>query len=140
MPSRPICAALEVLRADPYVEAAQEPIALSFNAAELIDFGIDGPEGDGQYGRDALNTEAAWVITGGGYALVQVIDSGLASQHPQLRQFDAGGDYAGGNFVPVASLDIGGSGLPPPNTVSPDACVDEREPIYYPACVTMVSS
>lgn len=93
---------LEVLRADPYVESAQEPMALRFNAAELVDFGVDGPEGDGQYGRDALNIDAAWATTGGGHALVQVIDSGLATQHPQLRQFDAGGNYVGGNFVPVA--------------------------------------
>ena len=126
--------ALEVLRADPYVEAAQEPMALRFNAAELVDFGVDGPEGDGQYGRDALNIDAAWAVTGGGYALVQVIDSGLSTQHPQLRQFDASGNYVGGNFVPVASIDIGGSLLAAPNTVPPDACVDEREPMHLPSC------
>ena len=121
----------ELLRADPYVEAAQEPIPFILNAAELVDFGIE-PEGDGQYGREALNVDAAWMLTGGGYALVQIIDSGLSTEHSQLRQFDAIGNYIGGNFVPVASLDIGGSALKVP--VPPDACVDEREPMYLPAC------
>jgi hypothetical protein len=125
---------LEALRADRYVEWAQEPIPLHFSSAELIDFGVGTSQGtDGLYGRAALNIDAAWAITGGGHALVQIIDSGLATQHAQLRQFDVAGNYVGGNFVPVASLDIGGS-LLKNNPVPPDACVDEREPMDFPTC------
>ena len=124
---------LDALRADRYVEWAQEPIPLRFSSAELIDFGVGTSQGtDGLYGRAALNIDAAWAITGGGHALVQIIDSGLATQHAQLRQFDVNGNYVGGNFVPVASLDIGGSLLK--NPVPIDACVDEREPRYFPTC------
>lgn len=79
-----------------------------------------------------MNLDAAWALTGGGHALVQVIDSGLATQHPQLRQFDASGSYVGGNFVLVASFDVGGSQIANPLPI--DYCVDDREPTYFPAC------
>ena len=117
--------ALATLRADPYVAAANEPIPMEFSSAELIGFDIiEGPLGGGQYGRDDLNIDAAWQIAGG-YALIADIDSGLDTDHPALRQFD-GTDYAGGNFIPVASLDVSlhGIGSPP---YSYDANVDERE-------------
>lgn len=123
---------LEALRADPWVESAQASISRQLDSVELLDFGIEEDLNDGQYGRAALNLDEAWALTGGGHALVQVIDSGLATQHPQLRQFDASGNYVGGNFVPIASLDVGGSRIPNPLPI--DSCVDDREPGYFPAC------
>ncbi len=72
---------IEDLRADPWVEAAYEPPSRQMSSIELVDFGIVAGQGDGQYGRAALNLDAAWALTGGGHALVQVIDTGLATQH-----------------------------------------------------------
>ena len=123
---------IEDLRADPWVEAAYEPPSRQMSSIELVDFGIVAGQGDGQYGRAALNIDAAWALTGGSHALVQVIDTGLATQHAQLRQFDASGDYVGGNFVPVASRDVGGSQQPTPRPI--DLCVDDREPTHSPTC------
>ncbi len=123
---------VEALRADPWVEVAYVPPLRHMNAIELLEFGIAEGQGEGQYGRAALNIDAAWALTGGGHALVQVIDSGLATQHPQLRQFDTNGHYVGGNFVPVASPDVGGSQRKNPLPI--DACVDGREPTYFPNC------
>jgi hypothetical protein len=127
--------AIAALRADPYVASAQEPLPMRFSSAELIDFDIDGLidglEDYDQYGRGDLNVDAAWALTGGGYALVADIDSGLYTNHPGLRQF-SGSQYVGGNFVPVASFDVGGAGKGIPD----DANVDELEPalISDPAC------
>ena len=123
---------LEGLRAEPWVESVQESISRQLDSVDLVDFGVESGPDDGQYGRAALNLDAAWALTGGGHALVQVIDSGLATQHAQFRQFDATGNYVGGNFVPVASLDVAGSQLTIPLPI--DSCVDDREPTYFPAC------
>jgi hypothetical protein len=123
--------AVAALRADPYVASAQEPLPMRFNSAELIDFDVDSLDGYDQYGRGDLNVDAAWALTGGGYALVADIDSGLYTNHASLRQF-SGSQYVGGNFVPIASFDVGGTGKGVPD----DANVDELEPalISNPAC------
>lgn len=86
---------------------------MDFSSAELKGFGIDEqPQGAGQYGRDDLNIDAAWLIAGG-YSLVADIDSGLYTDHPALRQF-SGSQYVGGNFIPVSSLDVGLHAIGPP--------------------------
>jgi subtilisin family serine protease len=114
--------ALAALRADPYVERANEPIATAFSAAPA-GLGGEQPFGSGDYGRQALNVDAAWQITGGGHALVADIDSGLATTHAGLRQF-AGTQFVGGPFSPADSFDVSLTGIvdPPPN----DQNVDER--------------
>jgi hypothetical protein len=96
--------ALDALRADPWVVTAYEPPQARFSSAELTSFGID-PEPFGtantQYGRAALNIDAAWQLASG-YALVGLPDTGLQMSHPALRQF-SGGNYEGGNFIPASS-------------------------------------
>jgi hypothetical protein len=120
--------AVAALRADPYVASAQEPIAMDLSSVNVLDFQIDDERAESvssaQYGRDALNIDAAWAITGGGYALVADIDSGLYVNSPWLRQF-SGSQYVGGNFVPVASLDVSGRGFKIPDNPN----VDERRPV-----------
>ena len=62
--------AVAALRADPYVASAQEPIAMELSSVNVVDFGIDDRRDESvtsaQYGRDALDIDAAWAITGGG--------------------------------------------------------------------------
>jgi subtilase family protein len=126
--------ALTALRADPYVAKAYEPVPTELSSATLVQFEVDSevPLG-GDYGREALNIDAAWQLTGGGYALVADIDSGIHVDSPALRQF-TGSLYTGGNFIPIASLDVGGTGVVP--AIPVDANVDEREPVWIvdPAC------
>ena len=106
--------ALTALRADPYVEAADVPLDIDFHAGSPAVANSDSPWQPfvgTQYGRDALNTDAAWQLTGGGYALVAQIDAGLRKQHPALAQF-LDGHYVGGNFIEAASKDVGLTGEP----------------------------
>ncbi len=121
--------ALAALRADPYVAAAYVPLLLPPTSVSLTDFSVDGdgkPLAGGQYGRNGLNIDAAWQIAGG-WALIAAIDFGLYEKHPALRQFSDTGVYLGGNFIPVASLDVGRTLLPQPG---PDyASVDEARPL-----------
>jgi serine protease len=128
-PGADLDAALAALRADPYVAAAYPPMPTTFSSAELVQFNVvsGGPVG-AQYGRDALNIDAAWQLAGG-HALVADIDSGLRVDHLGLRQFSAAGQYLGGTFVPVASLDVSQDGA-----FSYD--VDERRamPVNNPTC------
>jgi subtilisin family serine protease len=104
---------------------------MEFSSVDLVDFEVDDAQDKqetySQYGRDALNIDAAWALTGGGYALVADIDSGLYVNSPWLRQF-AGSQYVGGNFIPVASLDVSGRGLKP-QPLPDDPNVDERRPV-----------
>lgn len=109
-------AALTALRADSSVEAAYLTTEVELSSASLTEFEVD--QGDDlvdmsagfQYGRDALNIDAAWQVAGG-YSLVGVVDSGLYQLHPLLRQFSSSGQYLGGNFVPASSLDISFTGI-----------------------------
>lgn len=127
--------AIDALLADPWVVTAYEPPEAQFSSAQLTSFGID-PEpfgtSDTQYGRAALNIDAAWQLASG-YALVGMPDTGLQMSHPALRQF-SGGNYEGGNFIPASSTDIGyASQFPGPGwvpNVIPDYNIDELEPEY----------
>jgi hypothetical protein len=124
-------AALSALQADPYVADATEMASYGLSGADLIDFDVEPDSsvlgGSGQYGRDAMNVEAAWQRAGG-YALVGQIDMGLYEQHPALRQW-SGTTYAGGNFVKVASRDIGLTTRPPQSPFDP-LDVDEKKLMY----------
>lgn len=129
--------AVDTLRADPYVSSVQPPLDMQLDSVSLAGFRVDGNTtdrtSDSQYGRTALNVDAAWAISGGGYALVADIDTGLFVGSSWLRQF-SGSHYIGGNFVPVASLDVGGRGFTPTIPDNPD--VDERRPVLIadPSC------
>ncbi|TDR37339.1 subtilase family protein [Tahibacter aquaticus] len=117
---------ISTLSAEPQVLHISKPLPIRFSSAVLIGYGFGGeppltlatPD---QYARVQLNIDSAWARAGG-YALVGLADNGLATTHPSLRQFSATGQYLGGNFIPVASYDIGS------RPVADDANVDEAEP------------
>ncbi|HET8899656.1 MAG TPA: S8 family serine peptidase [Rhodanobacteraceae bacterium] len=120
--------ALSAWRNEPFVEAAYPADnSLRFSSVELQGYSVSTTEAaaDNQYGREALNVDAAWRIAGG-YALVGDIDSGVAVDHPALRQFSNSGQYIGGNFIPVAAIDVGSW----PNSI--DYNLDEEEPVSIP--------
>jgi serine protease len=126
--------ALAALLADPYVEDAAEPLAMDFSTApstDLHDQAEPSQPNANQYGWDDMNLAAAWDITGGGYALVAQVDMGLDVSHPALRQF-LGSSYVGGNFVQIASKDVGLTGLPVQPGFNP-ADVDEAKPEWITA-------
>lgn len=126
--------ALSALRADPYVDAAYISRDGDFSSAGLVAFSVGSElpnSPDEQYGRDDLNVDAAWQIAGG-YALIGDVDTGLYMNHPALRQF-SGSQFIGGNFIPVASWDIGQStsfvGYPDYSSAN----VDELNSVQVPA-------
>ena len=118
---------LAALRADPQVRSADIPPQTQPSSVELVEFGVIGsaPQGSGDYGRAALNIDAAWAIAGG-HALIAVVDTGLQTSHPALRPF-YGTTWTGGPFRPALSLDISLAGLTPTPQNSMD--VDERRPM-----------
>ena len=93
---------LAALQADPYVSAAYLVPDGEFTSVALTGFDVIGsgpplpPAGLGQYGREDMNVDAAWNLAGG-FALIQVIDSGLYEEHPALRQFQ-GANFVGGEL------------------------------------------
>ena len=133
-PGTNITLPLAALRSDPYVAGAHVPSPSWLSSVSLLEFEVDGPaqpQGGGQYGRTDLNIDAAWQIAGG-WALVAEIDMGLYQLHPALRQFADNGNYLSGNFIPIASLDIGRSGgVLPPNNGPDYSSVDEARPLDY---------
>jgi hypothetical protein len=128
--------ALAALLADPYVEDAAQPLAMDFHTAfssaagPQIDSQMPRPD-DTQYGWLDMGLDTAWQVTGGGYALVAQIDMGLDQNHPALTAFN-GATYAGGNFLPAASKDIGLTGQPAQPGFDPSD-VDERKTEFIPA-------
>lgn len=121
-------AAMTAWQKDPFVEAVYPPDeGTQFSSVELTRFSVNGTDAveDTQYGRDVMNVDAAWQVAGG-YALIGDLDSGVAVDHPALRQFSGTGQYVGGNFIPAASFDIGN--WPDP----PDYNVDEEEAVSVP--------
>ena len=105
--------ALAALQADPYVESASVPLDLDVHTA-IGEVGIGAPphpEDGTQYGWDDIGLDAAWRITGGGYAQVAHIDAGVDIDHPAIRAF-SGSLYVGGNLMSAASKDVGLTGLP----------------------------
>ena len=124
--SNDIPAALAALQADPYVDTAGVPLDLDFHTAAAG--GVDAPsrlENGAQYGWDDMGLDAAWQITGGGYAQVAHIDTGVAVNHPALRAF-AGSSYVGGNLMLSASKDVGLTGQPAQSGFDPSN-VDEAK-------------
>jgi len=135
-------AALTALQADPYIAEASEGPSYTFSAVALLDFGI-GPDpeplgGNDQYGYFAMNIDRAWQLASG-YALVGQIDMGLHEDHPALRQW-TGSTYAGGNFIKVASRDVGLTGRPAQASFDP-VNVDEKKPMWIdPGACTSVGA
>lgn len=117
---------ISTLSAEPQVLYISKPLPINYSSASLIGFGF-GAENPltlttpDQYARTQLNIDSAWTWAGG-YALVGLADNGLSTNHDSLRQFSATGQYVGGNFIPIASYDIGS------RPVSDDPNVDEAEP------------
>ena len=79
---------LAALRADPQVRSADIPPQTQPSSVELVELGVIGsvPQGNDDYGRAALNIDAAWAIAGG-HALVAMVDTGLQTSHPALSQY-----------------------------------------------------
>lgn len=133
-PDTDLSATLLTLRADDYVVSANESIAPSLSSTELVGYGFEesnfAPTASvNQYGREQLNIEAAWQINGG-YSLVGIVDTGLATSHAALRQFSASGQYLGGNFIPAASKDVA---IPEGTSLyTLDYDVDELQPRQWP--------
>jgi len=126
--------ALVALRADPFVSEAEVPPAIDTPSQAPTGSTIDSvasPLGDTQYGWDGMNLGAAWQITGGGYALVAQIDSGLHEEHSALQQF-LGTSYVGGNYIPAASKDVGLTGEPSQNGFEPTD-LDEGKAMFIPS-------
>lgn len=102
------------------------PIELELSAATLQTFVVEQPVplgGGYNYGWGDLNLAKAWNYAGG-HALVGLVDTGLSTNHPELRSFTPAGAFTRGNFLPAYSLDIGE--WPIPNSIV--ANVDERRP------------
>jgi hypothetical protein len=128
-----IPAALAALQSDPYVDAAGVPLRPTFNSAIASVDGTGTPSqvDSTQYGWDDMNLDAAWQLTGGGYAQVAHIDDGVAVNHVALRAF-SGSSYVGGNLMLSASKDIGLTGQPAQPGFDPTN-VDEAKPMLIPA-------
>lgn len=128
---------LTAFRADPFVLYAGEPLKFDDERIKLEGANVQAsneyrssvslpasPLVANQYGRVQLNIAAAWGFAGG-YSLVGIVDTGLAVNHPSLRQFSTVGAYLGGNFIPAASKDISISDT--------DYDIDEAEPRTFPS-------
>lgn len=80
-----------------------------------------------------MNLATAWGMAGG-HGLVGIVDTGLTTNHSELRSFTPAGGFTRGNFLPAYSLDVGRwpSGV--------DSDVDERQAEVVqspsPACPT----
>jgi len=115
---------------DTNIEAVIEPVAFDWSSATEAGRGAGSAT---NYGRAVLNIDRALSLSPG-HALIGVVDTGLAVDHPALRAQDAIGQLTGGNFLTAYSLDIGRwpEGL--------DLDVDEREPERVenpdPFCIT----
>lgn len=70
--------------------------------------------------------DRAW-LWAGGWSLVATIDNGLQIDHPDLRSFDANGNYLAGNFLTAYGVDVGRVTDTDPYAI--DFNVDEREPV-----------
>jgi hypothetical protein len=129
-----IPAALAALQADPFVEAAEAAPATDFHVARTeTGLGpVARPTGGGQYGWDTMNLDAAWQLTGGGYALIAQIDAGLYVDGPAFRQFSGGGSYLGGNYIWAASKDVGLTGQPEQDPFEPSD-LDEAKAMFIAA-------
>jgi serine protease len=103
-----------------------------------------------QYHLNMLNVPAANNLAGG-WALVGLLDTGLQTEHPDLRSFSGPGSVSGtsnsglflpGNFLPAFSLDVSELYLRsaiPAASLFPFARVlnvDEREPAWVPGSVS----
>lgn len=123
--------ALVALRADPFVAEVGVPPPIDTPSLVPTGLPIDSvasPLGGTQYGWDGMNLGNAWQTTGGGYALVAQIDSGLYEEHPALQQF-LGTNYIGGNYIPAASKDVGLTGQPDQNGFDPSD-LDEAKAMF----------
>lgn len=129
--------ARDALLSDPDVEHAHVPASADFAVppGNLHDKALspDLPstlQGDW---RAPVNVVESWHVAGG-WALVGVIDSGIATAHPALASF-ADGQYRGGNWLPALSYDLGRTGLIGCQTVGDciEDNVDEAQPVAVPA-------
>jgi hypothetical protein len=75
----------------------------------LFDDNPDGPPRppeQHQWGSYSLHLHEAWDYTKG-HGYVGIVDTGVDADHPDLRAFDASGNFTGGNFRPHLSRDYG---------------------------------
>jgi serine protease len=120
--------ARNALLADSNVDHAHAPPSVEFNVSSN---GAPMPASQKavwQDWRSSVGVPAAWQLAGG-WALVGIVDNGIATTHPDLTSF-ANGSYLAGNFLPALSFDAGWSGgsgcQQAGNCIEPD--VDEVQP------------
>lgn len=118
--------ALASLNADPNVAFAK---IVDDQVDEIAAGSPPGAVPSSQVWRAETGADEASSIAGG-WGLVAMIDNGLATAHPSLAAFDAGGSYRRGGFLPALSTDVGRATaqgcLAQANCIDND--VDERQP------------
>lgn len=133
-------AKVDMLLSDANIEAAWVPVDLELSS------GLMSTSGTGHYGGAAMNIDVAWQWAGG-HAFVGVIDSGLFTNHEELRPFSPaqGGTFTftRGNFLPALSADIGrmkfwanGPAIGTPFDLNVDELQPELVQESHPSCPT----
>lgn len=125
-----LSAPLAALQADAYVVHVQEPLPMAFSTAGGGADASAAPDTQSsaqQYHLDAVRAPQAWQRAGG-WSLVGVADSGIATEHPELKSQTGPGSSSGnlipgGNYLPYFSQDIGSL----PVAMDPDP--DEATPV-----------
>ncbi len=125
--------ALVALVADPHVVAVfrmPPPPLFRFESGQgetTVGRELNKSGGILQYHLQSLNIPSLRALAGG-WSLLGIIDTGLYTEHPDLKSFSGfgsvSGTYLGGNFLPAASYDFGNLGHGNPYL---DANVDELE-------------
>lgn len=122
---------LEALLRNPNVEHAHRSRVFQLSAQPVTPddplFPVQASPQDYQWGLHALNMEQAWGYAKG-HGYVGIIDTGLQTDHEDLRPFDAAGNYVGGNFRDHFSHDFGdvtGTGCTPNATELEDRICDD---------------
>lgn len=127
--------AMSALNADSNIEAAMRPVEITLSSSKRPAHSRNADRGQlgSNYGLEEMSLPEAWALVSG-HAFIGVVDTGLATEHPELQAFTAGGAFTDGGFLPVYSLDLGRW----PNAI--DDNVDELEPEVVqnpdPSCPT----
>lgn len=130
-PGASLEAPLAALQNDQHIAYAHRPLPMQFSVSspgeDLPAAGKQPKSAFQQYHLAAIRAPQAWARAGG-WGLVGVADSGIATEHPDLRSrtgtgSESGNLVAGGNYLPYYSYNL--SDLPSIAQFNPD----ERIPV-----------